>query len=338
MQVRSSIVIPNLNGGERLAETIRCVYAQTDQDFELIVIDNASTDESAAECARHVGRPGYTFIRNATNTGFAPAVNQGIAAARGRFVVLLNNDAFPDPDWLAELVRVAESDPRIFSVSALMLQQRRPELVDDAGDEMTLLGMAYKRGDGSPARRFTRPRRVFSACGGAALYRRDLVLELGGFEESFFAYYEDVDLGWRANSAGYRNVYCPTAKCRHVGSATSGAATYSAFKVRQTGRNCVRVPRRNMPHAMLALNALPLAFGLFLHWMLLAMLGFGAEFSRGVREGMHADEPKRRPSKFGACAWIEWHMFVATFGFACQAVLKVTRAIRARIAGGRAAR
>ena len=204
--MKATVVIPNLNGAGWLRDSIESVWAQTMQDFELIVIDNASTDESLEIARSYVGRENYTLIENDHNTGFSYAVNQGIRAAKGEFVALFNNDAFAEPDWLENLIRAAEADERIFAVSSLMIRHFERELADDAGDYVTILGFACKRGDGMKASRYTKPCRVFSACGGAALYRKRILDEIGLFDENFFAYYEDVDISWRANSLGYKNV------------------------------------------------------------------------------------------------------------------------------------
>ena len=166
--MKASVIIPNLNGAGWLRDSIESIWAQTEQDFELIVIDNGSTDESLAIARSYIGRARYTLIENDRNTGFSHAVNQGIAIAKGEYMALFNNDAFAEPTWLAELLRTAEADPRIFAVSSLMLRYYEPELADDAGDYVTLLGFACKRGDGLKASRYQKPCRIFSACGGAA--------------------------------------------------------------------------------------------------------------------------------------------------------------------------
>ena len=194
--MKASVIIPNLNGAGWLRDSIESIWAQTEQDFELIVIDNGSTDESLEIARSYCGRDRYTLIENAENTGFSHAVNQGIALAKGEDMALVNNDAFAEPTWLTELLRTAEADPKIFAVSSLMLRFYEPELADDAGDYVTILGFACKRGDGLKASRYTKPCRIFSACGGAALYRKSILDKIGVFAELFFAYYEDVGLSW----------------------------------------------------------------------------------------------------------------------------------------------
>ena len=316
--MKASVIIPNLNGAGWLRDSIESIWAQTEQDFELIVIDNGSTDESLAIARSYCGRDHYTLIENADNTGFSHAVNQGIAIAKGEYAVLFNNDAFAEPDWLAELIRAADADPKIFAVSSLMLRYYEPELADDAGDYVTILGFACKRGDGLRASRYTKPCRIFSACGGAALYRKSILDEIGVFDELFFAYYEDVDLSWRANSFGYKNVYCPTAKCRHICGATTGAVRYNAFKSQQSGRNSILLPLKNEPLLMLILNILPLALGYLLKCYKFHKQGFGEAWDKGMheafallKEGRLGKRPfrlKDLPNYILMELWMIWNM------------------------------
>ena len=282
--MKASVIIPNLNGAGWLRDSIESIWAQTEQDFELIVIDNGSTDESLEIARSYCDNPRYHLIENSENTGFSHAVNQGIAMAKGEYMALFNNDAFAEPNWLEELLKTAESDPKIFAVSSLMLRYYEPELADDAGDYVTILGFACKRGDGLKASRYQKPCRIFSACGGAALYRKSILDKIGVFDELFFAYYEDVDLSWRANNAGYKNVLCPTAKCYHICGASTGAVRYNAFKSQQSGRNSILLPLKNEPLLMLILNILPLALGYLLKCYKFHKQGFGEAWDKGMRE------------------------------------------------------
>ena len=109
---KATIVIPNINGKGWLKDSIESIYAQTEQDFDLIVVDNGSTDESLAQARSYCTRPNFTLIENGRNTGFSYAVNQGIARAQSKYVVLFNNDAFAEPQWLAELLCTADADPK----------------------------------------------------------------------------------------------------------------------------------------------------------------------------------------------------------------------------------
>ena len=317
--MQATVVIPNLNGAGWLKDSIESIWAQTMQDFELIVIDNASTDESLEIARSYVGRPGYTLIENDHNTGFSYAVNQGIRAAKGEFVALFNNDAFAEPDWLENLIKTARSDERIFAVSSLMIRHFERELADDAGDYVTILGFACKRGDGMKASRYTKPCRVFSACGGAALYRKSILNEIGLFDENFFAYFEDVDISWRANSLGYKNVYCPTAKCYHICGATTGAVRYNPFKSIQSGRNSILLPYKNMPILMFILNLLPLTAGYLLKALMFRLRGFGPAYGQGFHEALKVmgklEKPKFRFKNLPNYIFIELWLIADTFRY-----------------------
>ena len=282
--MKATIIIPNINGKGWLKDSIESVYAQTEQDFELIVVDNGSTDESLEQARSYCSRPNFQLIENGSNTGFSHAVNQGIARAKSEFVVLFNNDAFAEPQWLAELIRVAESDEKIFAVQSLMIRHFDRELADDAGDYVTWMGFACKTGDGRKASRYTKQKRIFSACGGAALYRKSILDEIGNFDENFFAYFEDVDLSWRANNAGYKNIICPTAKCYHICGASTGAVRYNAFKSQQSGRNSILLPLKNEPLLMLLLNFIPLAVGYLLKCYKFHKQGYGEAWDKGMHE------------------------------------------------------
>lgn len=295
--MKATVVIPNLNGAGWLKDSIESLWAQTMRDFELIVVDNASTDESLDIARGYQGRPGYTLIENAENTGFSHAVNQGIRLAKGEYVALFNNDAFAEPDWLENLIAAAEADGRIFAASSLMIRHFERELADDAGDYVTLLGFACKRGDGMRASRYQKPGRVFSACGGAALYRKSILDKIGLFDENFFAYFEDVDISWRANSLGYKNVYCPTARCYHICGATTGAVRYNPFKSVQSGRNSILLPYKNMPFLMLLINLPFLAAGYLIKATMFRLRGFGPAYGQGFKEAWAA-LPRIQKPKF----------------------------------------
>jgi GT2 family glycosyltransferase len=299
--MKASVIIPNLNGKGWLRDSIESIRAQTEPDFELIVVDNGSTDESLAIARSYQGQPGYTLIENRENTGFSHAVNQGIRASKGEYAVLFNNDAFAEPDWLARLIETAERDPRIFAVQSLMIRHYERTLADDAGDYVNILGFAAKSGDGRLASRYTREKRIFSACGGASLYRRRILDEIGLFDEEFFAYFEDVDLSWRADNAGYKNVLCPAAKCYHICGATTGAVKYNGFKSVQSGRNSILLPWKNQPLLMRILNFLPMALGYALKSYKFHRQGFGKEWDQGFHEALaalRAGRIRRRPFRW----------------------------------------
>lgn len=221
-----SVIIPTYNGLELLVAALECLTRQTWREFEVIVVDNDSTDGTIEVLARRF--PDVRLVSLSSNRGFAAAVNSGIAAATGDIVVLLNNDTEPDPEWLAALVRAMEDHPEVGFCASKMLQLRAPHLIDSAGDQLGLF--ASQVGHGAPdGPAFAVERYVFSACAGAAAYRRSMLEDIGLFEERYFAYFEDVDLACRANLAGYRGLYVPDAVVLHWGSATANRMAERKF-------------------------------------------------------------------------------------------------------------
>jgi GT2 family glycosyltransferase len=216
---RVSVVIPTWNGAALLRAALASLRAQTFRDFETIVVDNGSTDGTAAMVRAEF--PDAVVVPFPENRGFAVAVNAGVRAARGRNVALLNNDAEAEPGWLAALVSVLDARPEIGSVASKMVSASRPELLDSAGAAMGLFAYDIGRGcpDGPP---FDRGREILCACGGAALYRREVFQAIGEFDEAFFAWFEDVELGLRAQLAGFRCWYEPAARVSHHAHATAG--------------------------------------------------------------------------------------------------------------------
>ncbi len=320
--MKVSIVLPNLNGAGWLAGCLDSLWAQTLQDFELIVVDNGSTDESLSTARSYVGRENYTLLENSQNTGFSAAVNLGIKTARAPYVLLFNNDAFAAPDMVETLLAAMEPNEKIFSVQCLMLQHVNPEKVDDAGDYVSLVGWAFKRGDGLPAKRYQTPRRIFSACGGAALYRRAVFDTIGFFDENFFAYLEDVDIGWRANSLGYKNLFCPAATCTHIGSATTGGANgakYNDFKSIQSGRNSLLLPYKNLPLGMLLLNLVFLVPGYLVKTLVFHLRGYGAPWRQGMREAFakigKLQKPPFRFRNLPHYVWVQGSLVVGLFRY-----------------------
>jgi GT2 family glycosyltransferase len=219
--VDAAVVIPNFNGERWLPGVLASVAAQTLQPTEVVVVDDASTDGSRALLARD--HPRVRVVARATNGGFAPAANDGIAAVRAEAVALVNTDVVLAPDWLERAVAALAADPRAASVATKMVDLADPALLYDAGDVLRRDGVCEQRG------RFERdtgaydaPGEVFSACAGAALLRRAAVLAVGGFDERLRMYLEDVDLGLRLQLAGRTCRWEPRAVARHAGEGTSG--------------------------------------------------------------------------------------------------------------------
>jgi GT2 family glycosyltransferase len=210
---------------------------------ELIVIDNGSDDGSAAMVlAEH---PTVTLVELTDNEGFAAAVVRGTALAQGEWLVLVNNDARLEPDALALMVAAGVSDSRVGSVTPQVRFADRPETVNVAGIEIDNLAIGYELLAGCSVRDVagTPAAEVFGVSGCAAAYRMSMLAEIGGFDGSFFAYLEDVDVAWRARIAGWRSLYEPRAVAYHHGSATLGDG--SARKYELVGRNRVRLIAKN---------------------------------------------------------------------------------------------
>lgn len=277
-----SIVIPNYNGEKYLKDCIDAIRIQTGIAYEILLIDNASTDSDYEWIKLEEN---IVFIKLDENYGFSKAVNEGIKRAKGEYVLLLNNDTVIYPEFLSVLRACMIKDENIFGISSKMINYHKPHLIDDAGDSYTLLGWTDKRGDGQAIERYDEPCEVFSACAGAALYRKKVFDEIGYFDENFFAYMEDVDISYRARVYGYRNVYCPEAKVLHIGSATSGSR-YNAFKIKLAARNNIYVPYKNMPLIQLIINMPFLLIGFGVKYLFFSLKGFEKEYRAGIVEGI----------------------------------------------------
>ncbi len=249
-----SVIIPNWNGKDLLGPCLESLYRQEFNDFATIVVDNGSHDGSVAFVQKNF--PQVTIIRFEENRGFSAAVNAGIVASNSAYVALLNNDTLVQPRWLKELVGALDANAEVASVASKILFFSDPTSVNSAGDEFSWFGVAYQRrltrGD---ADLFNTPRFVFSACAAAALYRRELFEKIGLFDESFFAYHEDVDLGFRSQLAGYRCLFVPTAIVHHKHRATSSRMPSRWFYLRERNKYFVLI--KNLP-AKLLFICLPL--------------------------------------------------------------------------------
>ena len=310
-EIKTTIIIPNYNGLSFMEPCFESLKEQTVRDFKVLVVDNGSTDGSVEWLKEH--RVPSIFLKE--NTGFSGAVNTGIRAADTPYVLLLNNDTRVEPGFVAAMERAMDQSPKIFSVSSRMIQMYHPELLDDAGDMYSILGWAYQRGVGRSVNLYQKSCRVFSACAGAAIYRRAVFDEIGLFDELHFAYLEDIDVGWRAKLYGYDNVYCPDAAVYHVGSGTSGSR-YNSFKVRLAARNCIYLNYKNMPGWQILLNAPFLLAGIFVKYLFFVKNGFGGDYVSGLKEGIRTRKQCRRVpgllKRFGAELKVQFEMICGT--------------------------
>lgn len=276
-----SVVIPNYNGKRFLAACLKALLSDA-PEAELLVVDNGSADGSRELVEREF--PGVRLIALDQNYGFPRAVNEGIRAASRPYVILLNNDTEVLPGFTDALADALEADGRAFSAQAKLISLYDPERIDDAGNYYCALGWAFARGKDRPAACYEVPGAVFAACAGAAAYRRELFEKIGSFDEAHFAYLEDIDVGWRARIAGYRNLYVPSAKVLHAGSGTSGSR-YNEFKVSLSSRNNIYLIWKNMPFLQILLNLPLLAAGFGLKYLFFMKKDFGRTYAKGLREG-----------------------------------------------------
>ena len=245
--VRVSVIIPTWNGLRHLAQCLPALMAQEGVNFEMVVVDNGSGDGTPEFLASSY--PTVRVIRNERNLGFAAANNAAIRATTAEFVAPLNNDTQPHPQWLASLVAAADAHPEHGAFASRMCFWQQPDLINSTGIVVDRAGLAWDRLCGQPLAAGADRAEVFGASGGAALYRREMLDDIGLFDERFFAYLEDVDLAWRAQWAGWRALYVPEATVLHAYSGTSREG--SAFKLRFLGRNKVWLLAKNYPRPAL---------------------------------------------------------------------------------------
>lgn len=252
----ASVIVLNYNGKHFLEICLASLQEQTYPNFEVILVDNGSTDGSVEYVKEHF--PSVQVIENPENYGFAKGNNIGMEAAKGEYTLTLNNDTRADPPWIAELVKTAESDPSIGMCASKMLFMDRPDTINSAGINVSRSGACWDRGLYEPASHYAEPDEVFGPCAGAALYRREMLDEVGLFDEDFFAFMEDVDLAFRGRMAGWKCMYVPTAKVYHVRGGTGGFK--SDFSIYHGNRNIVWNAFKNFPLGLL-LTSLPWIIG-----------------------------------------------------------------------------
>jgi len=275
-RVKVTVVIVNWNGERFLDRCLSALLTQTVIPNEIILVDNASSDASI-EIMRQF--PSVRLLVQDQNLGFARGNNVAIEAAAddSEWIALLNPDAFPDPGWLEALLSVARYHPAFDVFGGKLVNASDPALLDGVGDAYHMSGRVWRIGHGESIASFSEQAcEIFSPCAAAALYRRSALLEVGGFDEDFFCYVEDVDLGFRLRLAGHKALYVPDAVVHHVGSATTGGQ-HSDFAVYHGHRNLVWTFVKNMP-GMLFWLLLPLHIVM----NLATILWFALKGRRGV--------------------------------------------------------
>jgi GT2 family glycosyltransferase len=289
---RVSVVIPNWNGGEMLAEVLSGLEEQEFDSFEVIVVDDASTDDSL-ERAQQACRPFRAVVRE-RNQGFAAACNAGAEAATGELVAFLNNDAVPEQAWLRELVDCIDRHSRAACVDSKLYRRGSDRVIDGAGDEFTWGLKAYRRGAGSPDEgQYSQDEEILLASGAACLWRADAFRRLGGFAEEFFAYYEDVDLSLRARRAGYEIWFAPAAVAWHAGGASTSSSRRE-FAGFMAVRNRWATIVRNVPAWWLTRRAPAVALGELTLAASAIAAGEGRPYARAMRAGFSSLPAWRR--------------------------------------------
>jgi GT2 family glycosyltransferase len=268
-----SVIIVNWNGRDCLKDCLDSLRAQTFPDFEVILVDNGSTDGSV-QYLRENYSGWVRVLSNPRNEGFSGGNNRGIRASLGKYVVLLNNDARADSRWLEEMVKAAEENPRAGMLACKIYLQGGARIIDNVGHLMYRDGLNRGKGRLEPDRgQYEEIEEVFFPSGCAALYRRKMLDEVGLFDEDFFAYGDDTDLGFKGRLAGWKCLYVPKAVVHHRYSQSSGA--YSPLKAFYAERNRVWIAVKYFPLSLL----LESPFFTFLRF---AFQGYGALAGRGA--------------------------------------------------------
>ena len=267
-----SIIIVCWNSENHLPKCLSSLKSQTCQEFEVILVDNGSTDGSIDRISDKNPALKIHIEKLGRNLGFAVANNIGARLARGQWLALLNADAFPEPDWLECLLEAANRFPNAFFASR-QIQANAPKFLDGEGDVYHISGLGWRRNYGLPVKDKGEIEEIFSPCAAAALYPRQSFLDAGGFDEDFFAYHEDVDLGFRLRLNGLRCFYVPQAIVYHVGSASTGKM--SDFVIYHGHRNLVWTYVKNVP-SILFWILLPLHFAMTLYYLVsFSIKGYG---------------------------------------------------------------
>ena len=241
-----SVIIVNFNAGQRLRRCLQCLEGQTSQPLEIIVADNGSSDGSFDAALQDF--PQIKGLRFGENLGFAAANNAAAQHAEGEWLALRNPDAYAEPGWIEALDQATHDWPETAAFGSLQLDAEDPSRLDGFGDNLHALGIPYRGDIGQPVAERPAAVEVFAPCAAAALYHRSTFLELGGFDEAFFCYCEDVDFGFRLRLNGGRSIQLSTAVVLHEGSGITGRS--SDFSIFHGHRNRLWMWAKNAPSAL----------------------------------------------------------------------------------------
>lgn len=242
-----TVIIVNWNSGDLLKASLHHLFAQTVTPDHVIVVDNASEDDSLSDLDSFRN---LQIIRMNKNLGFAAGNNVALNLSKTKYVALLNPDAFPAPEWLERLLAAAENKPKFSAFGSRQLCDDKPGVLDGIGDCYHLSGLVWReRYKLKQREEDLKEKEIFSPCAAAALYRLESIMEAGGFDEDYFCYVEDMDLGFRLRLLGHKALYVPDAVVRHIGSATTGGQK-SRFSIYHGHRNLVWTFVKNMPSCL----------------------------------------------------------------------------------------
>lgn len=258
-----SVIVVAYNSDEFLQKCVDGLATQSMGEFEAIIVDNASTDSSVKDLRIPDHR--FRVVPAGQNLGFAAGCNLGIRISRAEWIATLNPDAVPNRDWLAALRRATQRHPNVVMFGSTQVDAADPTRLDGCGDVYSFLGLPWRSLHGRSIKMLPPEGEVFSPCAAAALYRRDVLERVGGFDQAFFCYCEDIDLGFRIRIEGGRCVQVPDAVVHHVGSAIAGRN--SDFTLYHSARNRVWVMVKNLPFILLVvLLPLHLAYMAWFIW------------------------------------------------------------------------
>lgn len=284
-----SVIIVNWNGEKFLERCLTALTAQTVKPDQIILLDNASTDNSVSVARKF---PELQILMSEQNTGFARGNNLAFQAVspQSEWIALVNPDAFVDSHWLEELLAASKRNPEFDTFASKLVNAANPALLDGVGDAYHISGLVWRIGHGKPASVISETEHeVFSPCAAAALYRHSIIKQMDGFDEDYFCYVEDVDLGFRLQLKGHRCLYIPKAIVHHVGSGLTGGQK-SQFSLYYGHRNLVWTYVKNMPSLLFWL-LLPLHLAL----NLLTIIWFGIAGQGKVMLKAKYDAMKKLP-------------------------------------------
>lgn len=246
-----SVIILNYNGKNFLNECLNSVLNSSYPNFEVVLVDNASTDDSIKLAKEKYGSsPALIIIKNSANLGFAAGNNVGTSYAKGKYILFLNNDTVVEPNWLIEIVNVMDRDAKIGAAQSKLLSLADRKTIDSAGDFIDYYGLSFQRGLGEEDKgQYNQIDEIFSARGAALIVRSKILAEIGAFDDDFFFCYEDIDLSWRIRLNGYKIVFVPKSNVYHIGSASTISSATNVFHIE---KNRLFALLKNMPLIYLA--------------------------------------------------------------------------------------